>query len=113
MNCYKCTRQNHGDSIVFPWIDKLFDHDNLGTIGAIVTKVNDSQYHTDVRGPTCPGYLLSINREVDKLDKNSKITLLASYFPCESDVKIWCNSKGYTFLKTTIQEEHFEINIIN
>jgi TusA-related sulfurtransferase len=52
----------------------------------------------DVRGQTCPGYLLAINREVEKLLPGMKAQLLITYPPCGDDVKAWCKEKRVEYL---------------
>ena len=51
----------------------------------------------DVRGQTCPGYLLAINRETDKLPAATEVALLTTYPPCGDDVHAWCKAKGYQY----------------
>jgi TusA-related sulfurtransferase len=48
----------------------------------------------DVRGQTCPGYLLAINRAVDALAPGSRARLLISYPPCGDDVKAWASERN-------------------
>lgn len=52
----------------------------------------------DVRGQTCPGYLLAINKAVGELNPKTKAKLLMTYPPCIADVKSWCKSKGIDYL---------------
>ena len=51
----------------------------------------------DVRDQTCPGYLLAINRETDKLAAATEVALLITYPPCGDDVHAWCKAKDYQF----------------
>ena len=67
------------------------------TLGAQVRHHLDGSVSVDVRGQTCPGYLLSINKAMDALDKDTRAYLLTSYSPCGDDVKAWCNERGYTY----------------
>lgn len=55
----------------------------------------------DVRGQTCPGYLLAINKEVEALDNGTKINLLITYPPCGEDVKAWCREKKIEYISLT------------
>ncbi|EEZ79922.1 MAG: sulfurtransferase TusA family protein [Candidatus Thioglobus sp.] len=66
-------------------------------IRALVSFDNDIAI-IDVRGQTCPGYLLAINKAVDELNPKTKAKLLMTYPPCIEDVKAWCNSKGIDYL---------------
>jgi len=36
----------------------------------------------DVRGQTCPGYLLAINKAVERLEPDTAAKLLITYPPC-------------------------------
>ena len=49
----------------------------------------------DVRGQTCPGYLLEIDRAVARIGPGVRIHLLISYPPCGDDVRVWCAQKGH------------------
>ena len=66
----------------------------------------------DVRGQTCPGYLLSINLAVKKLPQGSRCKLLISYPPCGEDVKAWCSAGGHLFEGMDVQEGLYQIIII-
>ncbi len=61
------------------------------------TRQADGAWLVDVRGQTCPGYLLDINQHVDAIGTGARITLLISYPPCGDDVRAWCAEKGFTF----------------
>ncbi|MGD8484878.1 MAG: sulfurtransferase TusA family protein [Thioalkalispiraceae bacterium] len=52
----------------------------------------------DVRGQTCPGYLLAINRAVDTLEAGTRARLLISYPPCGDDVKAWSHERNIAYL---------------
>ena len=52
----------------------------------------------DVRGQTCPGYLLAINKAVDALHSGTTAKLLITYPPCGEDVKAWCKEKRIEYL---------------
>ncbi len=49
----------------------------------------------DVRGQTCPGYLLSIHRAVRGLPPGARVLLRISYPPCADDVRVWCKANGH------------------
>ena len=51
----------------------------------------------DVRGQTCPGYLLAINKAVDTLEVGTHAKLLISYPPCGDDVHAWCKARNIGF----------------
>lgn len=52
----------------------------------------------DVRGQTCPGYLLAINKAVDALSSGTTARLLISYPPCGDDVEAWAVAKSVEYL---------------
>lgn len=65
----------------------------------------------DVRGQTCPGYLLSINKEVDSLGSGTDARLLITYPPCGDDVKAWAKEKNVDFLDLQQQTDMWVIKI--
>ena len=65
----------------------------------------------DVRGQTCPGYLLAINKAVEKLDCNTRARLLITYPPCGEDVKAWCKEKNVQFLDLSEESDKWVITI--
>ncbi len=52
----------------------------------------------DVRGQTCPGYLLAINKAVEALPAGTPARLLISYPPCGDDVAAWCDARQIAYL---------------
>lgn len=62
-------------------------------IGANSIAVENGVVVIDVRGQTCPGYLLSINKAVDQLDKGTSAKLLISYQACVDDMEAWCKNR--------------------
>lgn len=65
----------------------------------------------DVRGQTCPGYLLAINKAVDSLPADSRVKLLISYPPCGDDVGHWAHSKGVEFVGMQCEEGLWKIEL--
>ncbi len=65
----------------------------------------------DVRGQTCPGYLLAINRAVEGLAPGTEAELLITYPPCGDDVQAWCKEKGIAFLGIEAGEHVWRIRI--
>lgn len=80
------------------------------TIHASVT-FEDGVAMIDVRGQTCPGYLLAINRAVDALDEGSTAKLIISYPPCGDDVKAWAKERSIEYLGMTQQPGMWQIEI--
>lgn len=60
----------------------------------------------DVRGQTCPGYLLAINKAVETIQPDTEIDLLISYPPCGDDVKAWCKERRIEFLSLAQEQEN-------
>ncbi len=84
---------------------------NAGGIRArSVTRV-DGVVEIDVRGQTCPGYLLAIDREVEKLEAGEEARLVISYPPCGDDVQAWCRRKGVEYLGMEVREGLWLIGI--
>jgi TusA-related sulfurtransferase len=83
------------------------------TNGIAASSVNivDGIAEIDVRGQTCPGYLLAINKAVDQLDSGMKAKLLITYAPCGEDIKAWCRKKQIEFLDLTQSKEMWIIHI--
>ena len=78
---------------MWPFRKKNFEE----TIKASSVKLTDGIITVDVRGQTCPGYLLAINKEIDKLEKGCVTNLLITYAPCGNDVKAWCKERNIEF----------------
>lgn len=60
--------------------------------------VEDGVAFIDVRGQTCPGYLLAINKAVEALPPGTTARLLISYPPCGDDVGAWCKARSIQYL---------------
>jgi TusA-related sulfurtransferase len=76
------------------------------------TSVDENGVATiDVRGQTCPGYLLSINKEVEKLECGTDARLLITYPPCGNDIKAWASEKNVTFKDLQQQTDMWIVNI--
>lgn len=82
------------------------------SIFAVVTDNPDGSVNIDVRGQTCPGYLLSINKAMDCLEGGKKAFLITTYAPCGDDVNAWCKEKGHTFDGIVQKENRWEICVI-
>jgi TusA-related sulfurtransferase len=52
----------------------------------------------DVRGQTCPGYLLAINKAVESLPDGTSAKLVIAYPPCGDDVGAWCKAREIKYL---------------
>lgn len=73
--------------------------------------IKDGKAIIDVRGQTCPGYLLAINYEVDKLDKGLDIDLQITYPPCGEDVEAWSKARNVEYLGILQNEDMWVIKI--
>ncbi|MDH5370300.1 MAG: sulfurtransferase TusA family protein [Gammaproteobacteria bacterium] len=74
-------------------------------------KVVNGITEIDVRGQTCPGYLLAINKAVETLDKGTTAKLLITYPPCGEDVKAWCRERKIEYIGLIQEEGMWVINI--
>ncbi len=81
------------------------------TVQAQVTWRDDGVAVIDVRGQTCPGYLLAIHRAVEALPPDTEAELVISYPPCGSDVQAWCRERGIRFLEFSPAGDHWRIRI--
>ncbi len=52
----------------------------------------------DVRGQTCPGYLLAIHKAVEALPFGTTAHLMISYPPCADDVGAWCKARALDYI---------------
>ncbi|WP_018877642.1 MULTISPECIES: sulfurtransferase TusA family protein [unclassified Thioalkalivibrio] len=81
------------------------------TISADIREHEDGTVSIDVRGQTCPGYLLSINQAMDRLAPGTNAVLLTTYAPCGDDVNAWCKEKGYVFSGLSRDEDIWKIAV--
>lgn len=81
------------------------------TIHADISQLPDGSTAIDVRGQTCPAYLLAINRAMDGLAGGTEASLLVDYPPCGDDVKAWADEKGYAFLGVSHEEGTWHIRV--
>jgi TusA-related sulfurtransferase len=70
-------------------------HTTTSSIKANTVTLTDGEAVVDVRGQTCPGYLLAINKAVEQLSQGMIANLLITYPPCGEDVKAWCREIQY------------------
>ena len=80
-------------------------------ISANSVEVVDDVAVIDVRGQTCPGYLLAINKAVDSLQMGTRAQLIISYPPCGDDVKAWCNERNIKYLNMIQKPDRWVIEI--
>ena len=81
------------------------------TIFADITNNTDGSVNINVRGQTCPGYLLSINKAMDSLEEGKKAYLITTYAPCGDDIKAWCNERGYTSYGIVQEDNSWKIAV--
>jgi len=72
----------------------------------------EGEVFVDVRGQTCPGYLLAINHAVDPLAPGTPVCLQITYPPCADDVRAWAASRGHQLLGMDSTDTLFEIRLI-
>ncbi len=74
--------------------------------------VDDPPLHEiDVRGQTCPGYLLSIHRRMAAVPAGARVLLRISYPPCADDVRVWCEAHGHTLESVTQASGEWRITV--
>ncbi len=79
---------------MWPFTKKINSAQNVKSGIKAFVSYDDDVAIIDVRGRTCPGYLLAINKVVGELNPKNKAKLLMTYLPCIEDVKAWCKGKG-------------------
>ncbi|HEB58884.1 MAG TPA: sulfurtransferase TusA family protein [Gammaproteobacteria bacterium] len=82
-----------------------------GGIRANTVFFEDGVANIDVRGQTCPGYLLAINRAVDTLAPGTHARLLITYPPCGDDVRAWCRERHIRYHGITHEQDMWVIRI--
>jgi len=65
---------------------------------ARIEEETDGTVVVNVQNQTCPGYLLSINKAIEKYPKGTNFTLKITYPPCGEDVESYCRQKNLEFL---------------
>lgn len=96
---------------IFKWLFVDSKIDSYKTISSTTSVDEKGVVTIDVRGQTCPGYLLSINLEVDKLVPNTLVRLLITYPPCGDDIKAWAKEKNLEFIDLQQNSEMWIISI--
>ncbi len=88
------------------FLSRFFNKPKPAGIQANSIQYKDNKAIVDVRGQTCPGYLLAINKAVEAIQSGIEIDLLISYPPCGDDVKAWCKERGIKFLSLDEEPEN-------
>jgi TusA-related sulfurtransferase len=92
------------------WLSKS-GNENYQTISSKTSVDENGVVFIDVRGQTCPGYLLSINKEVEKLQPGTNARLLITYPPCGDDIKAWAKERSIVFVDLQQQDGMWIVNI--
>ena len=71
----------------------------------------DGEKVVDVRGQTCPGYLLAINRAMDSFPPGTPVRLWITYPACGDDVQAWANSRGHTLHGIEYDRDRYVIRL--
>ncbi len=80
-------------------------------IKANSVSIVDGEAVVDVRGQTCPGYLLAINKAVEPLAVGTQVKLLLTYPPGGEDVNAWCREKRVEFIGITQENDIWVIRL--
>ena len=73
--------------------------------------MRDGVVTIDVRGQTCPGYLLAINKAVDPLPTGTVVSLITTYSPCGDDLEAYCKAKEIEYLGASQSDGAWAIKI--
>ena len=65
----------------------------------------------DVRGQTCPGYLLAINRAMETFAAGTSVELWITYPACGDDVHAWASSRGHTLHGIDYENDRYVIRL--
>ncbi len=87
------------------FLSRFFNKPKPTGIQANSIQYKENKAIVDVRGQTCPGYLLAINKAVEAIQPETEIDLLISYPPCGDDVKAWCKEREIKFLSLDKETE--------
>ncbi|VAW91682.1 hypothetical protein MNBD_GAMMA23-2518 [hydrothermal vent metagenome] len=87
------------------FLSRFFNKSKPTGIQANSIQYKENKAIVDVRGQTCPGYLLAINKAVEAIQPETEIDLLISYPPCGDDVKAWCKEREIKFLSLDKEAE--------
>lgn len=93
---------------MWPFTRKTEDQTGLGPT---TMEMVDGVARIDVRGQTCPGYLLSINKAVETLPPGTRAWLVVTYPPAAEDVRSWANVKGLQYVGLEEMADHWRIEI--
>ena len=85
--------------------------DENSEIKAHSVVMRDGVATIDVRGQTCPGYLLAINKAVDPLPAGTLASLLTTYSPCGDDIQAYCKTKEFEYMGASQSDGMWVIKI--
>lgn len=94
---------------LFYWINNKLSH--KPEIKANSISIVDGETVVDVRGQTCPGYLLAINKAVEPLTTGTPVRILLTYPPGGEDVNAWCREKDVEFIGVTQENDMWVIQL--
>ena len=80
-------------------------------IKAKVITLGEGLVSIDVRGQTCPGYLLAINKAVSDLPTGTAAKLMITYPPCGEDVKAWAKERNIEYQGMEQEKDMWVIHI--
>ena len=86
----------------------MFGFLNFGNKSSAIQAIieeRDGAVIVNVENQTCPGYLLSINKAIEKYPKGTNFTLKITYPPCGEDVESYCRQKKLEFLGMDTSQE--------
>ncbi len=57
----------------------------------------------DARGLQCPGPILKVKQEIDRMENGQRLSIQVSDFGFSADIAAWCKNTGNTLVSTDIQ----------
>ena len=57
----------------------------------------------DARGLQCPGPILKVKQEIDRMENGQQLSIQVSDFGFSADIAAWCKNTGNTLVSTDIQ----------
>ena len=76
----------------------VFNKGKRKSIDSGQTRWVEDEFEIDVRGQTCAGYMLAVNKAIASVNKNTVCRLLISYPPCGEDIESYCRQKKLEYI---------------
>lgn len=70
---------------------------------SIKAEVKNTNINIDACGLQCPGPILKVKENIDRMDKGQLLTIQASDFGFSTDIENWCKNTGNTLIENKIE----------